>query len=97
MSDTIRYGIIGSGMMGVEHMLNIRLIPDAVVDFEGGGRALLDLCMFAEASRNEQEIVATGDEGKVECFIPDFQVALGQAAELSAVEGRPVALAELGA
>jgi hypothetical protein len=27
----------------------------AVVDFENGCRALLDLCMFAEASRNEQD------------------------------------------
>lgn len=48
-----------------------------IVDYEGGTRALLDLCMFAEASRNEQEICATGDLGKVECFIPESKVVLG--------------------
>ena len=49
-----------------------------VVDYEGGVRALLDLCMFAEASRNEQEICATGDLGKIECFIPESLVVLGK-------------------
>jgi predicted dehydrogenase len=48
------------------------------VDYEGGARALLDLCMFAEASRNEQEIVATGDAGKVECFVPQSDVVIGR-------------------
>jgi predicted dehydrogenase len=49
-----------------------------VVDFESGCRALLDLCMFAEASRNEQEIAATGDAGKVECFVPESTVVVGR-------------------
>ena len=48
-----------------------------VVDFESGVRALLDLCMFAEASRNEQEVAATGDKGKVECFVPEGKVVVG--------------------
>jgi myo-inositol 2-dehydrogenase/D-chiro-inositol 1-dehydrogenase len=48
-----------------------------IVDYAGGVRALLDLCMFAEASRNEQEICATGDLGKVECFIPESRVVIG--------------------
>lgn len=47
------------------------------VDFEGGARALLDLCMFAEASENEQEIAATGDLGKVEASVPDGRVVVG--------------------
>jgi len=42
----------------------------AVVDFDGGARALLDLCMFAENSRNELEIAATGDRGKAEAQVP---------------------------
>lgn len=41
-----------------------------VVDFAGGERACLDLCMFAEASRNQEEIIAVGDGGKVEAFAP---------------------------
>jgi predicted dehydrogenase len=50
----------------------------AIVDFEGGCRALLDLCMFAEASRNQEEIAASGDAGKVECFVPDGSVVIGR-------------------
>ena len=48
------------------------------VDFASGARGLLDLCMFAEASRNEQEIAATGDAGKVECFVPESTVVIGK-------------------
>lgn len=50
----------------------------ATVDFDGGARALLDLCMFAEGSRNQEEITATGDRGKLECFIPDSTLVIGQ-------------------
>jgi myo-inositol 2-dehydrogenase/D-chiro-inositol 1-dehydrogenase len=126
-----------------------------IVDYADGRRAMLDLCMFAEGSRNEQEICAVGDLGKLECFVPEstlvtsrrmprdvvtehiaveerilkagfhhgatfFQhvafhraitegtapevgvrdgllaVAVGQAGEISAREGRPVPLSELG-
>jgi myo-inositol 2-dehydrogenase / D-chiro-inositol 1-dehydrogenase len=49
-----------------------------IVDFANGARALLDLCMFAEGSRNQEEIVATGDLGKVECFVPDSNVVIGK-------------------
>jgi predicted dehydrogenase len=31
VDDEVRYGIIGSGMMGIEHMLNIAALPDARV------------------------------------------------------------------
>ena len=47
-----------------------------VVDFDGGARALLDLCMFAENSTNEMEIAATGDRGKVEAYIPEYKLVL---------------------
>ncbi len=36
-----------------------------VVDYENGVRGMLDLCMFAEGSRNEQEICVVGTRGKV--------------------------------
>jgi predicted dehydrogenase len=42
----------------------------AVVDFESGPRALLELCMFAEGSRYQEEISIVGPKGKVECFVP---------------------------
>jgi predicted dehydrogenase len=42
-----------------------------VVDFRDGQRAMLDLNMFAEGSKNQEEIVAVGDRAKLECFIPE--------------------------
>jgi predicted dehydrogenase len=49
----------------------------ALVDFDDGSRACLDLCMFAEASRNQEEICCVGDAGKVECFVPDSTLVTG--------------------
>jgi predicted dehydrogenase len=52
-----------------------------VVDFEGGARAMLDLCMFAEAGSNEQEISVVGDRGKVEAYVPGSgEVVVGERA-----------------
>ncbi len=48
-----------------------------IVDFANGVRALLDLCMFAEGSRNQEEVVATGDRGKLECFVPESSLVIG--------------------
>lgn len=51
-------------------------IPDildnayVVVEFANNVRCCLDLCMFAEASKNQEEIVAVGSNGKVEAFAP---------------------------
>ena len=41
-----------------------------IVDFANGARAMLDLCMFAEAARWQEVLTATGDEGRIEAFIP---------------------------
>ncbi len=41
-----------------------------IVDFEGGARAMLELCMFAEGARYQEEISAVGPKGKIECFVP---------------------------
>ncbi len=49
-----------------------------IVEYDNGVRAMLDLSMFAEAGRNEQEIVAVGDRGKAEAFVPgDGHVYVG--------------------
>jgi len=78
--------LYGSGGQDVNH-LNEEIegqVPDVIdnafviVDFANGTRALLDLCMFAEASRDQEEIVATGDEGKVECGIPSSRLSIGK-------------------
>jgi predicted dehydrogenase len=55
----------------------------AVVDFEDGARGLLDLCMFAEGSRHEQEITVTGDAGKLEAFVPESSLVVGRRAPKS--------------
>lgn len=41
-----------------------------VVDFRGGRRAMLDLCMFADGAYWQEIIAATGDRGRAEIFIP---------------------------
>ena len=48
-----------------------------VVDFEDGSRASLDLCMFAEATKNEQEISVVGDLGKAEALVTEGVVRIG--------------------
>lgn len=41
-----------------------------IVDFASGARAMLELCMFAEGSRYQEEITAVGPAGKIECLVP---------------------------
>lgn len=49
-----------------------------VVDFANGVRAMLDLCMFAEASKDQEEIAVIGDRGKVECGVPSSRLVIGR-------------------
>ena len=48
-----------------------------IVDFRNGARALLDLCMFAEVSRDQEEIAAVGERGKVEAGVPSSTLFVG--------------------
>ncbi|MFN4158771.1 MAG: Gfo/Idh/MocA family protein [Gemmobacter sp.] len=41
-----------------------------IVDFQNGARSMLELCMFAEGSRYQEEISAVGPMGKIECLVP---------------------------
>lgn len=41
-----------------------------VIDFASGARAMLELCMFADGSRYQEEISAVGADGKIECLVP---------------------------
>jgi predicted dehydrogenase len=41
-----------------------------IVDFASGQRAMLELCMFAEGARYQEEISVVGPQGKAECFVP---------------------------
>ncbi|WP_372836945.1 Gfo/Idh/MocA family protein, partial [Puniceibacterium confluentis] len=41
-----------------------------IVDFVNGARAMLELCMFAEGSRYQEEVSAVGPLGKIEALVP---------------------------
>ena len=75
-SEAVR--VMASGAQNVNHLDEEYdgEIPDildnafVIVEYANGVRACLDLCMFAEGGRHEQEIVAVGDRGKLECTVP---------------------------
>ena len=81
--------VFASGAQSVNHREEIYdgLTPDildnafVIVDFENGVRAHLDLCMFAEASKNEQEICVVGDLGKMEAFVSESTIRVGLRAQ----------------
>ena len=41
-----------------------------IIDFKRGTRAMLELCMFAEGSRYQEEISAVGPKAKIEALVP---------------------------
>ena len=45
----------------------------AVFDFANGARAMLELCMFADGTIWNEEIMAVGAAGKIECRVPGPQ------------------------
>ena len=91
--------VLASGAQDVNH-LDERYdgeTPDildnayVIVEYAGGVRAMLDLCMFAEASRNEQEISVVGTTGKVEALVTEGVVRVGKRADgIGKVAERPV-------
>ncbi len=48
-----------------------------IVNFEGGIRASLDLCMFAEGSVDQEALSVVGDLGKAEAFLPSSKFRFG--------------------
>lgn len=79
-SNTVRYGIIGCGMMGQEHLRNIALLPGASVTriFEPDdamAMASLSLAPGAKRTASQTEVVAAAD---VDCLLiasPNFRHA----------------------
>ena len=91
--------VIASGAQDVNHLDECYdgAVPDiidnafVIVEYDGGVRAMLDLCMFAEASKNEQELAVTGDEGKVEALVSESLLRIGRRADgIGAVTEVPV-------
>ncbi len=70
--------IMASAGQSVNHLDEVYdgEVPDiwdngyVIVDFAGGARAMLELCMFAEGAEYQEEISAVGPNGKIECFVP---------------------------
>ena len=91
--------VLASGAQDVNH-LDERYdgeVPDildnayVIVEYAGGVRAMLDLCMFAEASKNEQEISVVGDTGKVEALVTEGVIRVGRRADgIGSFTERPV-------
>lgn len=48
-----------------------------IINYSGGRRACLDLCMFAEASHSQEEVSIIGARGKLEAFLPQLEVRTG--------------------
>eukprot|EP00938_MAST-03A_sp_MAST-3A-sp1_P000721 g721.t1 len=74
--------VFATGAQDVNHLdeklkgVGEGLVPDiidnafTVVDWSNGSRSCLDLCMFAEASQNQEEISVVGSKGKIEAHAP---------------------------
>ena len=70
--------IMASGGQAVNHLKEnySGLVPDiwdhgyVIVEFENNMRAMLELCMFAEGAKYQEEISIAGDTGKIEAFVP---------------------------
>jgi myo-inositol 2-dehydrogenase / D-chiro-inositol 1-dehydrogenase len=81
--------VLASGGQDVNHLDEMYdgEVPDildnayVIVEYANGVRGLLDLCMFAEATRNEQELVVVGDAGKIEALVSDSVLRVGRRAD----------------
>ena len=49
-----------------------------VVEYPSGARAMLDLCMFAENTVDNEHITVVGDEGKLESLLPSLTLRVGK-------------------
>ncbi len=49
-----------------------------VLEYPSGARALLDLCMFAENSIDNEHITIVGDEGKLESLLPSLTLRVSR-------------------
>jgi predicted dehydrogenase len=82
-SDPVR--VMASGGQDVNHLDEVYdgEVPDIVdnafviVDFANGVRGALDLSMFAEGGRFEQELTVVGDRAKLEATFPGDRVHIG--------------------
>ena len=80
VSNSEAVSVYASGAQDVNHLneqYNGRkpdIIDNAfvIVNFENGIRSMLDLCMFSENSKLQEELCAVGNIGKIETGVPSF-------------------------
>lgn len=53
------------------------------IEFASGARASLELCMFAETSKHQEEISLVGTHGKLEAFAPSHGVRVDDPSEVN--------------
>jgi len=81
--------VMASGGQNVNHLNEVYdgRVPDildnafVIVEYPDGRRAHLDLCMFAEATENQEEMSVVGPNGKVEAFLPSSIFKAGRRGE----------------
>jgi len=81
--------VMASGAQDVNHLDEVvdgqvaDMMDNAfvIVDYPSGARAMLDLCMFADATHNQEELSVVGTAGKVEALIPEGTVRYGRRGE----------------
>ncbi len=87
--DDVPTRVLASGAQSVNHLEErydgelSDILDNAyvIVDYARGARAMLDLCMFAEATHNQEEVSVVGDCGKVEALVPADVVRIGRRGE----------------
>ncbi len=82
--------VFASGAQRVNHLderyegPNGQTVPDildsayVIVEYPSGARAMLDLCMFAENSVDNEQILVVGDVGKLESLLPSLTLRYGR-------------------
>jgi myo-inositol 2-dehydrogenase/D-chiro-inositol 1-dehydrogenase len=78
--------VLASGAQSVNHLDEVYdgEVPDildnayVIVEYDSGARAMLDLCMFAEGSHEEQQLAITGDIGKLETTVPGHELYISK-------------------
>lgn len=81
--------VMASGAQDVNHLDESYggEVPDildnafVIVEFDDGGRGMLDLCMFAEATHDQEQLSVVGAKGKVETYVPHPLVRIGRRGE----------------
>ena len=68
------YPIIDSAYVLLDFIPSVIGTSKSRVDSRQGIIGCLELCMFADGSRQQEEIIVTGMEGRLEAYLPENKV-----------------------